>query len=109
MSFHRMTTISGYKPGYQPPTAPLGSQERFDQIAANQPYSYCTVRRGHWSPTKAAAVARRAGVTTDLEVEWSSGDRNGLGYGGVDRRWEAVGDALVEVPVAAWEAEIEEA
>ena len=100
MAYHKMTSISGHKAGYVAPTAPARTNERFLQTEKNRPFVYIEVRSGHWSPVKAAELARRAGAVGQVSIEWTTADTNGKGYGGIDQRFVVDGDAVTEIKVS---------
>lgn len=104
MAYHKMTSISGHKAGYVAPTAPPMTNERFAQVDANRPFVYIDVRSGHWTPIKAAELARRHGVVGQIGVEWTTADMNGKGYGGIDRRFSVEeNNTVTEIAVSARE------
>lgn len=90
----KMTSIRGYDTRDEPP-AP--GEERSLWAASHGRLLH---RRGHWSPAACLRLGRKNGIVTDIQVEHTTSDLNGKGYGGIDRRFSVNETEVVEHAVS---------
>ncbi len=81
MSYHKMTSISGYKQD--------GSY-------------YITIRPGHWKPSSIERLVAKSGLVRDISADHSTADMSGKGRGGYDRRFAWQGGKIVPAPLAPY-------
>jgi hypothetical protein len=105
MSYHKMTTISAWRPGAPELTAPIGTDERRAQIKAQLAFYFVSVVNGYWKPQSAFNLARRAGCIGPVEVTYSIADLSGHGCGGYDKTFIVTDQGVTERTLSRAERE----
>jgi hypothetical protein len=93
----RTTSIRGFKTKEPPPKVVDNDYTAF--TAFYQKHFVIYNMSGHWNPRRALAYARCCGVVSDVYIEHRVSDLSGLGRGGIDARFQAIGASIVPVPV----------
>ena len=99
MAYVKRTSIHGYNTS-EPGPAP--GIERYEWAKGRSKFSW---RRGHTQPAAALSAARSAGIVSAVEVEHTTADTNGKGYGSIDRRYSVTEAGVTEIAVSAKESD----